>query len=1555
MKKITFCFALLCYMLSMQMEAQITSYPYLEDFEAGDGGWTVVDVGANSTWALGTPAAGIINAAASGVNAWVTNLTGNYNSNEDGAIVSPVFDFTNLAAPEVQFNLWYDNETGWDGLVLQSSIDGGTSWQNVGAFNDPNNWFNNNGIDGNPGGQQTGWSGTGGQGTNAWVVARHALTGLAGQASVMLRFAFGSDGTVTDEGSAIDDINVYDVTCPEPANLALVNTATTSATIMWDAGGAEPGWEVVAQPAGTGVPTANGVDTTNNAAFVATGLMPSTDYEVYVRSECGTEFSVWVGPLNFTTECTVFTAPYTEDFESAGAIPNCWSMNGNQDWFFTNVGAGNHIGDNGNITGVTNSGGYFAYCDASNDEGPRSLLSPLIDVSALTNPALSFYEISDNEGNANSTLEVEVWDGAAWNLMQTYNTNTTGWELRIIDLSTLTFTDNAQVRFTFSETTTGDFYDDIAIDDVVIDEAPACIIPSNITVTNIAGTTADVNWQMGGTESNWQYVVQAPGTGEPATGTDVGVTMLNLTGLTYSTAYEIYLRADCDGDGFSDWVGPINFTTTEQLNFDVDCSAGPVNNVICYDNDGDVTPVIYTFTSTDGSALNLVVNSGNVENTWDEFIIYDSDGVTELYNGYGNNGDLTGINVQTSGDSVSYYVNSDFVGSCQTSGYNPIDITISCATCINPIAGYTVVDDCDAEEFSIEIDVTSLGDASPLIISNDYNSNTVTVTNTGLSTIGPFPYTSDITVTISSQDANCVLENVFSTGCSIFCIEALPICAGDLAYPSTVGDQEAPDNIDYDCLITQPDPQWNTIIFDEAGDYVFSLDQIDDTGTPADIDFIVWGPFPDQDSGCVALLPENIADCSYSPTASETITLNGVQEGDLFIILITNFSQDPGTYTFTQDSGPPDGTNCEVVCDVSIEYQGVVLTEDPTNMGYTNSIDLCGFPSIELTVDSPYADNFEWYLDGIFISSDLTITATQSGNYQAIAYGGICEDISFSLQVPVNFFDEAVANQAPDLELCDINSNGMGDFDLDSQTATILGSQSNTEFVVSYHATLADAQTGAAALSSPYTAADGTTIYVRVEDIDAVGSNSGCATTNTSFNLIVNALPVANQPQDMEMCDDGTGSASFDLASQDADVIGTQTDVVVSYHISQTAADMGSGALASPYTSTANPQTIYVRIENTITGCSNTTMFNLELIDKPVINQTPPTIYSCDNDEDGMGDYDITENEAVILGGLTGMTVSYHTNQADANTGNAAITNATGYTAAPSIIYVRVEDASTGCFNTTSFSLDLIDRPVVNQAPTILSCDNDDDGIGEYNLTENEAVILGGLTGMTVTYYISQYDADNATAPIANTTNYASSPGTIYVRVEDGSGCYNTTMFDLDLGIEPDTSFSSSVVYEVCPFATNPITVVATANNYLEQDVSINWYYEGAIIAGQNSLELPTVTQAGYYTIEVTFNSTGCSSEEEVEVLEFTSCVIPQAFSPNNDNKNDTFDLSNHDVQSLEVFNRYGIKVFSKTNGYTNQWHGQSDGGEDLPVGTYFYVMKYQGNKTKSSWVYLNK
>ncbi len=110
-----------------------------------------------------------------------------------------------------------------------------------------------------------------------------------------------------------------------------------------------------------------------------------------------------------------------------------------------------------------------------------------------------------------------------------------------------------------------------------------------------------------------------------------------------------------------------------------------------------------------------------------------------------------------------------------------------------------------------------------------------------------------------------------------------------------------------------------------------------------------------------------------------------------------------------------------------------------------------------------------------------------------------------------------------------------------------------------------------------------------------------------------------------------------------------------------------------------------------------------------------------------------------------------------------------------------------------------------------------------------------------------------------------------------------------------------------------------------------------------------------FYGIKGTSNEKGLPNVVGQQVVEFEDCIIPQGISPNDDGFNDTFDLSNCNVVRIEIFNRLGRMVYSKES-YTNEWRGQSNNGDELPVGTYFYTLVYEGGeKQLSSWVYINK
>jgi len=243
----------------------ISAFPHVEDFETAPT-WTAYtaptsSVAATSDWAWGTPNhTYVINSAGSGNKCWcVGTLTGSfYNYNQESYVLSPCYDFTNLQYPHIKFKLFYDSEYKYDGGNLQSSINGGLTWQDVGTVGgtttnpipeatdcNTQNWYNypsilylnsptgfvtsKHGWCGNAEAGGSGWDAAhpavncvGGHGLGHWVTAEHCLTGLAGQPNVLLRFTFGGGYTCNDfDGFAFDSVAVSN---------GIINTTTITTT-----------------------------------------------------------------------------------------------------------------------------------------------------------------------------------------------------------------------------------------------------------------------------------------------------------------------------------------------------------------------------------------------------------------------------------------------------------------------------------------------------------------------------------------------------------------------------------------------------------------------------------------------------------------------------------------------------------------------------------------------------------------------------------------------------------------------------------------------------------------------------------------------------------------------------------------------------------------------------------------------------------------------------------------------------------------------------------------------------------------------------------------------------------------------------------------------------------------------------------------------------------------------------------------------------------------------------------------------------------------------------
>ena len=109
-----------------------------------------------------------------------------------------------------------------------------------------------------------------------------------------------------------------------------------------------------------------------------------------------------------------------------------------------------------------------------------------------------------------------------------------------------------------------------------------------------------------------------------------------------------------------------------------------------------------------------------------------------------------------------------------------------------------------------------------------------------------------------------------------------------------------------------------------------------------------------------------------------------------------------------------------------------------------------------------------------------------------------------------------------------------------------------------------------------------------------------------------------------------------------------------------------------------------------------------------------------------------------------------------------------------------------------------------------------------------------------------------------------------------------------------------------------------------------------------NPVASPEETTMFYVTV---IDENGCSSTDSVLVEVTPGIEFPDGISPNGDGINDTWRIDNIDLFDdaiVEVYNRWGQLLFQSAPGYPVPWDGRYK-GEDLPVGTYYYVI-YSAN-----------
>lgn len=238
-----------------------------------------------------------------------------------------------------------------------------------------------------------------------------------------------------------------------------------------------------------------------------------------------------------------------------------------------------------------------------------------------------------------------------------------------------------------------------------------------------------------------------------------------------------------------------------------------------------------------------------------------------------------------------------------------------------------------------------------------------------------------------------LLSGAYAQG--LTCGESDPFCTGTIYdFPAgTTGTAEAGPY--YGCLATYPAPAWYHMKIGNPGSitiYMYS--------TPLkDIDFACWGPFTDPVSPCTSgLTAGTMVDCSYSPDPQEWCDIPNGQTGEYYILLITNYSQQPCNITFSQTAGN-GSTDCSIL-------PPLVSSDSP----------LCVGDTLHLQAETISNATYSWSGPGGFTSPVQNpvipgVTLAHAGDYSCI--------ITIFSQSSPPAITPVIINDLPDASLVD--------------------------------------------------------------------------------------------------------------------------------------------------------------------------------------------------------------------------------------------------------------------------------------------------------------------------------------------------------------------------------------------------------------------------------------------------------------------------------------------------------------------------------------------------------
>ncbi|MBU3010173.1 T9SS type B sorting domain-containing protein [Polaribacter vadi] len=417
-------------------------------------------------------------------------------------------------------------------------------------------------------------------------------------------------------------------------------------------------------------------------------------------------------------------------------------------------------------------------------------------------------------------------------------------------------------------------------------------------------------------------------------------------------------------------------------------------------------------------------------------------------------------------------------------------------------------------------------------------------------------------------------------------------------------------------------------------------------------------------------------------------------------------------------------------------------------------------------------------------------------------------------------------------------------------------------------------------------------IYIRVDS----KFDNDCLGLGAHISLNVENIPIANSVTINPECDnDRDGFYSFDTSTIQNTIIGSQTDVTVTYF------DENGSQLSSPL---PNPfitktQNITVKIENTYSKdldgkCYDETTINFIVNTVPIANPILPQ-EECDDDFDGIIGFDTSNIESTIIGTQTNLIVKYF----DENNNALPSPLPNPFYTSSQTIKVRLENPTYDiCFEETTIDFIVREKPTVNLISDDIIC-----------ITNNSQLEITVENPNSDYSYTWRDENNNIVGNSFSTTVYKG--GTFNVIATSIYGCDS----DKEEILIKESSVSKITIndIEVQDDSENNFIKINTSNlglgdyefRLLDDNLNVLFNYQ----SDPNFENL----EGGNYILEVNDLNNCGSVPFEISLISF-----PDYFTPNADGNNDYWQIkginkSYYKEGTISIFNRYGKQITTFT------------------------------------------